>query len=140
MTDGAAPHPGFRAFGKVHREFFDALAPEGWRPVPGYVGVEEKILSGRLDAAARTGALTRLARWRAGARVTHPVEHLWCEEVFVVSGALMIGTPERPDRAIRLGSGTYACRPAGVVHGPFFAEEDCLLFEVMYFPPDREAA
>lgn len=33
--------PGFGRFMKDHREFFNALADEGWCPVPGYVGVEE---------------------------------------------------------------------------------------------------
>jgi len=139
MPDPAAPHPGFGAFGKRHREFFDALSAEGWRPVAGYSGVEEKVLSGAIDAAARQGSTTRLARWRAGASVPHPVEHDWCEEVFVVSGSLMIGTPANSAGATRLSAGTYACRPAHVPHGPFFADEDCLLFEVVYFPPAAEA-
>ena len=46
-------HPGFGAFAKSHAEFFDALASEGWKPVVGYQGVEEKILSGAFDHAKR---------------------------------------------------------------------------------------
>lgn len=129
------PHPGFGAFGKEHREFFDALAAEGWTAVAGYSGVEEKILSGRLDHAARTGAVTRLARWRPGAEVAHRVAHDWCEEVFIVSGSLAIGTPAACAEAVRLPAGTYAVRPPHVGHGPFFSDEGCLLIEFMYYPP-----
>lgn len=131
------PHPGFGVFAKAHREFFDALAAEGWQPVAGYSGVEEKILSGRLDHAARSGAVTRLARWQAGAAVDRPVAHDWCEEVFIVSGSLAIGTLAAKAEAVRLPAGTYAVRPPHVVHGPFFSDEGCLLIEFMYYPPAR---
>ncbi len=53
---------GFGAFAKTHREFFDALEPAGWTSVEGYAGVEQKVLSGRFDHAAETGAVTRLSR------------------------------------------------------------------------------
>ncbi|MFX5760936.1 hypothetical protein ABTE44_19600, partial [Acinetobacter baumannii] len=84
--------------------------------------VEEKILSGRLDPAARSGAVTRLARWAADAAVDHPVRHDWCEEVFIISGSLSIGTLDAKRNAVVLPAGTFACRPADVVHGPFFSE------------------
>jgi hypothetical protein len=128
-------HPGFGSFAKAHREFFDALSPDGWRPVAGYTGVEEKILSGALDVPARTGAVTRVVRWAAGAAVTHPVSQLWCEEVFVISGELAIGEASAPADAIILRAGTYACRPAEIVHGPFYSREGCVLIEFLYFPP-----
>ena len=128
-------HPGFGAFAKAHQEFFDVLGPDGWRPVAGYSGVEEKVLSGRLDPASRTGALTRLSRWAPGARVETAVSHAWCEEVFIVSGTLSIGLAGGPGPATRLGPGTYACRPADIPHGPFFSEAGCLMIEFTYFPP-----
>ena len=134
-TQPPVPHPGFGAFGKQHREFFDALAADGWTAVAGYSGVEEKILSGRLDPAGRAGAVTRLARWQPGAAVDRPVSHDWCEEVFVVSGSLSIGTLAASGDAVRLPAGTYAVRPPHVVHGPFFSDEGCLLIEFMYYPP-----
>jgi hypothetical protein len=129
------PHPGFGVFAKAHREFFDALADDGWAPVAGYSGVEEKILSGSLDHQARTGAVTRLARWRAGAAVDRTVMHDWCEEVFIVSGSLSIGTLAAKQDAVRLPAGTYAVRPPEIVHGPFFSDDGCLLIEFMYYPP-----
>jgi hypothetical protein len=130
-----APHPGFGAFTKQHREFFDALAEESWSPVPGYVGVEQNILSGALDQVARTGAMTRLSRWAPGAFVAEPVVHDWCEEVFIISGSLLIGSPNEAGSAKPLPAGTYACRPAHILHGPFFTQEGCLMIEFNYYPP-----
>jgi hypothetical protein len=134
-TAALTPHPGFGVFAKAHREFFDALADDGWIKVAGYSGVEEKILSGALDHGARTGAVTRLARWQAGAAVDRTVMHDWCEEVFIVSGSLSIGTLAAKQDAVRLPAGTYAVRPPDVEHGPFFSDDGCLLIEFMYYPP-----
>jgi hypothetical protein len=130
-------HPGFGQFEKSHREFFDALSEEGWRAVAGYEGVEEKILSGAFDHVARTGAVTRLSRWSAGASVTTPVAHEWCEEVFFVSGSLSIGTAS--DEVRRMTAGTYAVRPPHVEHGPFFTRDGCLMIEFLYYPPQPAA-
>lgn len=135
MNPSLTPHPGFGVFAKAHREFFDALADDGWAAVAGYSGVEEKILSGCLDHAARTGAVTRLARWHPGAAADRTVMHDWCEEVFIVSGSLSIGTLAASRDAVRLAAGTYAVRPPRVVHGPFFSDDGCLLIEFMYYPP-----
>ena len=129
-----AGHAGFGSFGKDHREFFDALAEEGWTPVAGYTGVEQKVLSGAFDHETRTGSVTRLSRWAAGAAVTEAVAHDWCEEVFLVSGSLSIGTEHTEDRV--LPAGTYAVRPADVPHGPFFSKDGCLMIEFLYYPPD----
>ncbi len=130
-------HPGFGLFRKAHAEFFDALGPDGWRPVPGYSGVEEKVLSGQFDHQRRTGAVTRLSRWSAGAEVETPVAHEWCEEVYLISGALSIGAPGAEERL--LPAGTYAVRPPGVEHGPFFSADGCLMIEFLYYPPPEPA-
>ncbi len=128
-----APHPNFGVFQKDHREFFDALSAEGWQPVAGYQGVEEKILSGTFNHAACSGAVTRLSRWAPGAAVSEPVSHDWCEEVFLISGALSIGTSGHETQA--LAAGTYAVRPPHIPHGPFFSTEGCLMIEFLYYPP-----
>ncbi len=128
-----AHHPGFGQFNKEHREFFNALDEEGWNPVPGYSGVEEKVLSGAFDHEAKTGAITRLSRWQAGAAVIKPVSHDWCEEVFLISGHLSVGIA--PNEVEPLPAGTYAVRPARVPHGPFFSEQGCLMIEFLYYPP-----
>ena len=124
---------GFGQFAKTHREFFQALGDDGWREVPGYAGVSEKVLSGAFDHRARTGAVTRLSRWAAGAAVAEPVSHAWCEEVYLISGDLRIGTPG--NEVEELCAGTYAVRPPGVPHGPFFSRGGCLMIEFLYYPP-----
>lgn len=129
----ADPHPGFGLFAKAHHEFFDALEEDGWTPVEGYQGVRTKLLSGRFDHRARTGAETRLSRWDPGAAVDHPVCHTWCEEVMVVSGSMAIGRPGAVEAELQAGA--YAVRPAGIEHGPFFSEKGCVLIEFLYYPP-----
>lgn len=125
--------PGFGSFLKEHKEFFNALDEKGWEPVPGFGGIEAKILSGQFDHAARTGSVTKLSRWAAGTAVPIPQVHDWCEEVFFISGSLSVGTPENEGRV--LPSGTYAVRPAGVPHGPFFTRDGCAMIEFLYYPP-----
>ncbi|MEM8647493.1 MAG: cupin domain-containing protein [Pseudomonadota bacterium] len=125
---------GFGAFTKEHREFFDALDPEGWGPIAGYSGVEQKVLSGVFDHAAQKGAVTRLSRWAAGAAVAEPVSHDWCEEVYLISGSLVVGTLGKEQET--LPAGTYAVRPPHVPHGPFFSRDGCLMIEFLYYPPD----
>ena len=128
---------GFGAFTKQHQEFFNALDDKGWEPVAGYTGVEQKTLSGEFDHDHRTGCVTRLSRWAEGAAVSEPVSHDWCEEVYLISGTLSIGTPGNEERA--LPAGTYAVRPADVPHGPFFTHDGCLMIEFLYYPPKASA-
>ncbi|MEM8689459.1 MAG: cupin domain-containing protein [Pseudomonadota bacterium] len=129
-----AGQQGFGSFAKDHREFFNALSAEGWEPVPGYSGVEQKVLSGVFDHAEQTGAVTRLSRWAAGAAVAEPVSHDWCEEVYLISGSLIIGTPKQEQEV--LPAGTYAVRPPQVPHGPFFSRDGCLMIEFLFYPPN----
>jgi len=130
-------HPGFGSFAKIHREFFDALDADDWTKLPGYEGVTEKILSGAFNHEAGTGCVTRLARWEPNAVVDHSITHAWCEEVFIISGNLSIGTPGAETSV--LAAGTYAVRPADVPHGPFFSRDGCLMIEFSYYPPDATA-
>ena len=125
--------PEFGLFNKTHKEFFNALDQTGWTPVAGYTGVEEKILSGRLDPSAKTGAVTRLSRWAPGAAVTEPVQHDWCEEIYLISGTLSVGLAGQDTEV--LAPGTYAVRPPHILHGPFFTVDGCLMIEFMYYPP-----
>lgn len=127
-------HPGFGLFAKSHRDFFDAADEGGWQPVTGYTGVEEKILAGRFEHAAKTGSVTRLARWAPGAFVAEAVSHDFCEELYILSGTLSIGSPG--DERRRLPPGTYVCRPPGIEHGPFFTRHGCLMIEFSYYPPN----
>lgn len=125
--------PGFGSFLKEHKEFFNALDEDGWEAVPGFDGVEAKHLSGEFDHDGRKGSVTKLSRWAAGTSVADPQIHDWCEEVFIISGALSIGTPENEERILE--AGTYAVRPADVPHGPFFTKDGCVMLEFLYYAP-----
>ena len=50
-------------------------------------------------------------------------------------GLAGIGVPEDGQAAELLPAGSYACRPAHVLHGPFFTESGCLMIEFNYYPP-----
>jgi len=123
--------PGFGSFPKQHREFFNALDDDGWEAVDGFDGIETKVLSGQFNDDA--GAVTRITRWAAGTISPELSVHDWCEEVFIVSGTLSIGTPENEEKT--LAPGTYAVRPPHVPHGPFFTRDGCVMLEFLYYPP-----
>ena len=109
---------------KPELEFFDT---EGlpWRAVEGEVGVSQRVLA--QDAA--TGNLTRLLRWDPGLSTSAagPVAHEYFEEVLVLSGSL---------HDLRLNqtfsAGYYACRPPGMLHGPWETADGCIMFETRY--------
>ena len=61
--------------------------PTGYPP-----GIEQKILSGGLDEEHWKGARTRLLRFRASARTSEQFVHDYWEEVFLVSGDLIVGS------------------------------------------------
>lgn len=114
---------------KEHKEFHSVDLGSGWENIPGYpLGVKQKILSGSLDEANRSGSRSRLLRFEPGSRTSHPFEHEYWEEVFLVSGDLEVA-------GVRFLPPTYACRPPRVPHGPFASEGGCVLFEIHFFHP-----
>ena len=120
------------AISKEHREFHALDLLSGWRTPAGYPkGIEEKILAGSLDEKAKTGNRTRLLRFQPGARTVKPFVHDYWEEVFLVSGDLVVG--DENSGLATYGPHTYACRPPGVAHGPFRSTQGCLLFEVHFY-------
>jgi quercetin dioxygenase-like cupin family protein len=100
-------------------------APEGYPP-----GIEQKILAGALDEAARTGNRTRLLRFKSGAYTTKPFVHDYWEEVYVISGDLTVQNGREEETFM---ANTYACRPPGIHHGPFRSATGCLLLETHYY-------
>lgn len=106
----------------------EVFVPPGYPP-----GIEQKILAGRLDEQNKTGSRTRLLRFRPGAYTTAPFVHEYWEEVFLVSGDLVVGSDAQGSGGENFSAHTYACRPPGVFHGPFKSETGCLLLEVHYF-------
>jgi hypothetical protein len=105
-------------------EFF-SVASLPWRPDAGQPGVFERILA--RDAAS--GMLTRMLRWDPGVDTSAvgPVAHDYVEEVLIVAGSM---------RDLTLGetfsAGWYACRPPGMVHGPWATDEGCEMLEIRY--------
>ncbi|PSH62988.1 cupin [Phyllobacterium brassicacearum] len=124
---------------KEHKEFHSVdMDGEGWHSPPGYpLEIEQKLLAGSLDEAHMTGSRTRLLRFKPGAYTTIAFVHDYWEEVYLISGDLIVGGADAQHQ-LSFFSHTYACRPPGVYHGPFRSETGCLLLEFHYYS-DRSA-
>lgn len=117
---------------KPELEFF---SPDGlpWRPVAasqtggaGGAGVMEKILSH--DSA--TGDVTRLLRFDPGVETSGIITHDFWEEVWILEGSLIdLGKNQT------FTAGMYACRPPGMVHGPYRTPSGCMTLEMRYGKP-----
>lgn len=119
---------------KHHTEFFPVDLTAGWETLPGYPeGIQQKILSGRLDEETSEGMRTRLLRFEPGAFTTEPFIHKYWEEVYVVTGDLIVGASAYGRGGAVFMAHAYACRPPGVAHGPFRSEDGCLLLEMHFF-------
>ena len=124
------------AVNKQHDEFHAVDLTSGWETPPGYPkGIEQKILAGSLDEAAKRGSRTRLLRFQPGVFTTAPFVHEYWEEVYLVSGDLVVGNDERGKGGTPFMPNTYACRPPGAYHGPFRSDTGCMLLEIHYFDP-----
>ena len=114
---------------KLEREFA-AVDELPWRATTaspsagaGGPGVVEKILS--CDEA--TGDVTRLVRFEAGVQTTETIAHDFWEEVWILEGELIDVGKGQTFRA-----GMYACRPPGMIHGPYRVPRGCLTLEFRY--------
>ena len=75
------------------------------------------------------GLLTRLVHWEPGLDTSSagPVAHDYFEEVLILSGSLHdLGLQQT------FGVGSYACRPPGMVHGPWITVDGCVMLEIQY--------
>ncbi|MBI4637972.1 MAG: cupin domain-containing protein [Candidatus Rokubacteria bacterium] len=114
---------------KPQLEFFrpDRLP---WRPVEGSAtggaggpGVMEKILSHDPE----TGDVTRLLRFDAGVETSGTIAHDFWEEVWILEGGLIdLGKSQT------FTAGMYACRPPGMLHGPYRVVGGCMTLEIRY--------
>jgi len=121
---------------KQHTEFHALDMARGWETPPGYPkGIAQKILSGALDEANGRGTRTRLLRFAPGAYTVAPFVHTYWEEVYLLSGDLIVGNDARGEGGTAFAPNTYACRPPGAYHGPFKSKTGCLLLEIHYFDP-----
>jgi hypothetical protein len=119
---------------KEHLEFHQIDLQTGWRTPPGYPSeIQQKILAGALNEVAKTGTRTRLLRFGAGARTTQPFVHDYWEEVYLLSGDLVVGDERSGLTLQNYSANTYACRPPGVYHGPFRSGKGCMLLEFHYY-------
>jgi hypothetical protein len=119
---------------KLHDEFRTIDMTTGWETPAGYpAGIQQKILSGSLDERGKTGNRSRLLRFAPGEYTIKPFVHDYWEEVFLVSGDLIVGNNEKGEGGEAFQPLTYACRPPGVHHGPFKSVGGCVLFEIHYY-------
>jgi hypothetical protein len=85
-----------------------------------------------LPQRRKTGFRTRhLVSSRACA--TAPFVHEDWEEVYLVSGDLIVGNDAHGNGGQKFGPNTYACRPPGTFHGSFKSQTGCLLLELHYY-------
>ncbi len=121
---------------KQHDEFHAIDMSTGWETPAGYPpGIQQKILAGALDEVNKRGSRTRLLRFAPGVYTTAPFVHEYWEEVYQVSGDLIVGNDANGKGGTAFKPNTYACRPPGAAHGPFKSEKGCVLLEVHYFDP-----
>jgi len=119
---------------KPHLEFHAVDMNSGWITPPGYpAGIEQKILASDLDEAGKMGSRTRLLRFAPGVYTTAPFVHDHWEEVYLLSGDLIVGNDDQGNGGESFQAPTYACRPPGAFHGPFKSERGCMLYEIHYY-------
>jgi len=103
-----------------------------WEPVAGSAtggaggaGVMQKILSRNED-----GDVTRLLRFDAGVETAETIAHDFWEEVWILEGELIdLGKKQT------FTAGMYACRPPGMIHGPYRVPTGCVTLEMRYGRP-----
>jgi hypothetical protein len=119
---------------KEHLEFHAPDLDSGWHNPGSYPeGIEQKVLAGFLDEAGKRGHRTRLLRFAPGCFTTAPFVHDYWEEVWLVSGDLIVGNDAKGQGGEHFTGRAYACRPPGAPHGPFRSETGCLLLEMHYY-------
>jgi hypothetical protein len=91
-------------------------------------GVWERVLARDDDGVG----LTRILRWDPGLDTSAlgPAVHDYVEEVLILSGSMHDLSLDTTFTA-----GDYACRPPGMVHGPWVTAAGCEMFELRYAQP-----
>jgi hypothetical protein len=100
---------------------FSPVGAIEWEPVS--PGVWQRQLSRDSDGVG----LTRVLRWDLGFVSTEPAVHDYVEEVYILSGSMYDTTLE-----MTFSAGDYACRPVGMVHGPWTSADGCEMLELRY--------
>lgn len=104
----------------------DSVNDDKWEVIEESDGLLEQLT---LAIDKVTGDYTRLTRFRAGAntKAFGAKCHDYPEEIMIIKGRLY-------DEAFAkwLETGSYASRPPGELHGPFVADEECIVLEMSY--------
>jgi hypothetical protein len=125
-------------FNKPHLEFQPVNMESGWETLEGYPPtIQQKILASDLNESGKKGSRTRLLRFERGAFTKASFVHDHWEEVYLVSGDLIVGNDTAGKGGEKFDAPTYACRPPGVHHGPFKSEKGCLLYEIHYYDESK---
>lgn len=123
---------------KQHLEFHAVDSESGFEKVASYPdGITQKIIVGTLDEENKTGGRTRLLKFEPGVFTTAPFTHDYWEEVWQVSGDLIVGNDAEGNGGETFGPNTYACRPPGAAHGPFKSVGGCILLESHYYDESK---
>ena len=110
---------------KPEIEFVDVDLNYEWRRVEGdKYGIMEKILSHDPE----TGNYTRLLKFPPALETEETLVHDFWEEVWIVEGTLHDIAKDQT-----FLPGYYACRPPGMIHGPYRIPFGCVTFEVRYY-------
>jgi hypothetical protein len=124
---------------KPHIEFTKISSNEDWHTPEGYLsGIEQRILASDIDEKNKTGSRSRLLRFQPGVFTTTQFIHDHWEEVYLVSGDLIVGNDKEGNGGEKFEGSTYACRPPGAYHGPFKSDTGCVLFELHYYKNDSQ--
>jgi len=83
------------------------------------------------------GSRSRLLRFDPGVFTTAPFVHDHWEEVYLMSGDLIVGNDADGNGGEAFQPNTYACRPPGAYHGPFKSAKGCMLFEIHYYDESK---
>lgn len=109
---------------KPELEFFDPDVKTPWRQVADAAeGIMEKILS--IDE--ETGSYARILKFPPMETDQELVHDFW-EEVYIIKGSLYDIQKEETYL-----EGYYACRPPGMIHGPYKIPNGCMTIEFRYF-------
>jgi hypothetical protein len=104
----------------------DKSNDDKWEVIEGTGGQLEQLTLAIDDA---NGDYTRFTRFKAGAdtKAFGAKSHEYPEEIIIIKGRLY---DEAFDKWLEVGD--YASRPPGEIHGPFMAEEECVVLEISY--------
>jgi hypothetical protein len=112
--------------GKRHIEFLEADKVN-------WTVNSEDVCVKLLNLDKTTGADTILVFMRKGTGKALPQAHVASEEIFVLSGKILItkwSNPGRNGETSEAGKGTYMYTPGGILHGPWSALEDTVTLEI----------